>query len=562
MSLALSLSNAVSGLQAAQANLGLISSNVANAQTPGYSRQILADTTQINSGTGGGGVQTGVSQRVVDQVLNNNLRTQNSITSAASTLDSYFQRIQDLFGSVGTNLSLNHTLANFSSALQTLAATPEDTVAQANAISQGQALTQQLNDTSASIQSLRTNADTDINTAVATANTLITNIANFNGEIAHARAFNESTATLEDQRDQALRQLSQQLDIQSFTRADDSVVVLTAGGKTLVNSISEPLTFTPSGSLSATTAGSPVTVNGIDITSEIKGGTIGALLQMRNTELPNLTAELNQLSKNLFNTAQQTSQILTVGGGAPVANDVFNVTINGAPIFATLPLTSSNPPTAPNLNDVVAAINTAIKAQPASSNLSTISAVVNGTNIEFTDTAANPLAVTIAAGPGTETFTPQASTNFRFFANVTGTNIDNAATIAVNSALVSNPSALNGPLGAPDPTISANLASNITSATPTFTAAGNFPANQNLTLNAYAAQILGQNATAASAASDNATFQSGVQGEISARSQSVSAVNIDEELANLTVFQNSYAASAHVISVVQTMFDSLLQTLP
>src|SRR5579863_9715327 len=144
MSLALSLQNAVSGLQAAQANLGLISSNIANAQTPGYSRQLLPQEAIDNGDLGGGGVRTGVAERVTDQVLNSNLLTQNSLTSSASTLSSYFARVQDLFGTVSNNTSLNASLSNFTSSMQTLAATPEDTVAQSNVISNGQSLTELL----------------------------------------------------------------------------------------------------------------------------------------------------------------------------------------------------------------------------------------------------------------------------------------------------------------------------------------------------------------------------------------------------------------------------------
>src|ERR1700724_214721 len=134
MSLSLSLTNALSGLQAAQANLTLISANIATSQTPGYSRQTLPTTTQVLGAQGNGSVLTGTPQRVSDQVLNANLRVQDSVTEAASTLDSYFQRIQDLFGSVSGATALTDTLGQFSSALQTLATTPEDPVAQANAV--------------------------------------------------------------------------------------------------------------------------------------------------------------------------------------------------------------------------------------------------------------------------------------------------------------------------------------------------------------------------------------------------------------------------------------------
>jgi flagellar hook-associated protein 1 len=568
MGLTLSLANALSGLQAAQNNLALISANIANANTPGYSRQILPSTTQVNLGQGGGGVTTGVATRVTDQILDSNLRTQDSVTSAASTLDSYFKRVQDLFGSVGNANALTDTLAKFSSSLQTLATTPEDTVAQTNAVSAGQALASQLNSMSSGVQTLRTNADTDIGTAVGQANTLINNIVSYNAEIAHARAFNQSTASIEDQRDQAVQQLAQQMDIQAFTRADDSMVVVTGSGKTLVNGIGEQLQFTPSGTVVAGSPVSGITINGLDITNEIKGGNIGALLQMRNKELPSLTAELNQFTNNLFNATQvaQSTQTHTMSG-APAAGDTFTVTIDGN-VFTTAGI-----PGTATITDIVNAINGQLGA-------TTFSASVSGTNgIKITDSTGNPLTSSIvkAAGAGTETFVAGPPANalpttdsglsgaapgdaHHFFADVnTATGIDNAATIEINPSLAANPSLLNGAAGVPSPTIAAALSDNVAISTPVFAPAGNFPAPLTLTLSQYAGQILGQSATAAATASDNSKFQTGVQNDITTRSQSVSAVNMDQELANLSIYQTAYSASARVVQAVNSMFTTLLQ---
>ena len=88
---------------------------------------------------------------------------------------------------------------------------------------------------------------------------------------------------------------------------------------------------------------------------------------------------------------------------------------------------------------------------------------------------------------------------------------------------------------------------------------GNFPAPLTLTLSQYAGQILGQSATAAATAHDNSQFQTGVQSEISTRAQSVSAVNLDQELANLSIYQTAYSASARVVQTVNNLFNTLLQ---
>lgn len=397
--LSLSLSNALSGLQAAQANLSLISANIANASTPGYSRQTLSPTPQYIDGQGAG-VNPGVAQRVEDPILASSLRAQQSVTSAASTLNSYYQQIQNLFGNVGSGNTLGDGVSALASALQTLATSPNDTVAQQNAVTSAQALTAQLNSTSSGIQALRTNADTAIGSSVTQVNTLLNKVATYNSEIAHARAFNQSTATLEDQRDQAVLQISQQLNITAYTNSDDSMVVL-LGGQTLVNSSAQQLSFTPSGKLTAGSTPSGISINGLDVTSEITGGNVGALLQMRDTQLPSLTQELNQFSTQLYNAGQvATSQVQTMSG-TPAAGDVLTGNIEGVS-FTTAPIAAGTS----------AAIAAAIQAQFA--NYPNIQVSATGANtIQITDAAGNAMSsnITLTSGTGNETFLASPAAN-------------------------------------------------------------------------------------------------------------------------------------------------------
>jgi flagellar hook-associated protein 1 FlgK len=288
-------------------------------------------------------------------------------------------------------------------------------------------------------------------------------------------------------------------------------------------------------------------------------------LQMRDTQLPALTAELNQFTNQLFNTTKvtQSTQLVTVGGGVPNAGDTFQVTIDGQ-VFNTAGIAGNT------VAGIVNAINTQLGA-------TTFSASVSNGGILITDSAGNPLTATIVqtGGTGTATFTPQSPANAlpttnsgtsgaapgdanAFFAGVnTATGLDNAGTIAVNPSLAANPALLDGVANVPSPTIAAALADALSLNTPTFAAAGNIPAAQTVSLANYAGQILGQNATAAAAASDNVTFQTGLQSQISTQAANVSGVNMDEELSNLQVYQNAYSASARVITTVDAMFTAL-----
>lgn len=466
MDASLSLQNALTGLQAAQANLAVISSNIDNSQTPGYSRETVPLTSQVVAGTGGG-VLVGVPQRQIDQNLASAARQQDTAASAATATDTYYQQIQGLFGQVNGGNSLGDVFNSFSTALQTLATSPEDPIAQQGAVAAGQSMAESLNAMSSGIQQIRAGTDSQIAADVQTVNAQLQNIAQYNAAITHAQAAGESTATLQDQRDQALDQVAKLIGVQDFVRPDGTMVVLTSSGQVLVDSTAHTLSYTAAGTVTAATPMSPLTVDNVDITQDTTTGEIGALLSLRDTQLPNLTAELNQFANNLFN-ATQSPNLATTNSGLGATNDANH-------FFAAVDLT-------------------------------------NG--------------------------------------------IDNAATIQVNPSLIGNPSLLDGPAANPDPSISQTM-SNAINAPVAFAAAGNLPATT-VTLSNYAGQILGQTASAAAAASDNAKFQGNLQTSFAARASAVSGVNVDQELADLTVFQNMYAASAHVLSAVDNMLTTLM----
>src|SRR5581483_5069470 len=170
MDVTLSLQNALTGLQAAQQNLAVISSNITNAQTPGYSREVVPLSTQI-VGNAGAGVLVGVTKRQIDDNLATSARRQDTAASAASTMDTYFQQIQSLFGQVNDGNSLGDVLNKFTGALQTLSTSPEDEVAQQSAVAAGQSLAEKLNSMSAGIQQIRSGTDAQIAVDVQTINT-------------------------------------------------------------------------------------------------------------------------------------------------------------------------------------------------------------------------------------------------------------------------------------------------------------------------------------------------------------------------------------------------------
>lgn len=332
MSLDIALQSALSGLRASQAQLQVISGNIANAQTAGYSEETLSQSAQ-QTPAGGAGVLTGVVQRATDQILSSNLLSQTTVAANASTLSTYYQQVDNLMGTVNGDNSLSDALNSFESALQTLATTPEDTTAQSQVVTTAQTLTQTLQTMSSGIQTLRQNADTALSTDIGTVNKAIQTIATLNTQIAQLQSESQPTATLEDARDQALSQIAQMTGVQSYVGSNGMMTVMTTSGLTLVNGgTANTFSYTPSGTVTATSTLSPVTLGGVDVSSQMTSGTIGALLQLRDTALPGVTAQLNQFANNLFNAASE-ANLQTTNSGTNTTSDANN-------IFADVNLTS------------------------------------------------------------------------------------------------------------------------------------------------------------------------------------------------------------------------------
>src|SRR5579875_1174100 len=321
MSLDLAIQDAASGLRATQTQIQVLSANIANAQTPGYSEETAAEMS-VTTPAGGVGVETGVIQRVADQLLTANLATQTSVAAAASATNNYLTQLQSLSGQVGGSSGFSNALNSFINAMQTDAATPEDPVAQSAAVNAGQQLAQELNSFSSGIQSLRASTDSQIATDVTTLNNAMSTVATLNQSIVQLQAEGQSVATLQDQRDQAVQQMAQLIGVTTYTRPDGTMVVMTAGtGQVLVDGSSvSQFGYTQSGTVTAGTPMSNLTLNGTDVTSSTTSGEIGALLQLRDTTLPNVTDELNQFTNALYNVTTD-ANLNTTNSGTNVTND-------------------------------------------------------------------------------------------------------------------------------------------------------------------------------------------------------------------------------------------------
>src|SRR5580704_5502158 len=158
MGLSSSLATAMAGIRANQAALSIISSNVANANTPGYVDQSPTQI-EVASGTTGSSVMVTGVNRQLDLFVQGQLRTETSGGAYADQTANILGQLQSVYGTPGGNGTLEAAYNNFTSALQALSTSAGNSSAQAVALSAAQSLAQQLNTTTRGIQSLRSNVE-------------------------------------------------------------------------------------------------------------------------------------------------------------------------------------------------------------------------------------------------------------------------------------------------------------------------------------------------------------------------------------------------------------------
>ncbi len=600
MSLSIALQNALSGLQTNEAMIQVISNNVTNANSEGYTRKISQPTSVTVAGDGRG-VEAGELIRVVDERLLAELRTTLSALGDARAQNFYYDRILDQFGTLANDAALGATIADLATAMQGLAVSPDSSAHRNEVVSAAVALARQLNEMSQDIQTLRFDADKDITAKIELVNTELKQIADLNASIERAQALGESTANLEDFRDQALAKISELIDIRFFKRTTGEIVVTLPDGRVLADKVAHLLSHTPAGTLTPdiTYAGGgigPILSGPNDITTGIKSGELGGIIQARDTILPNLQAQIDTLTQIL---RDQMNALHNAGTSLPPPNTLTGTRSFAQPASDTITITEKvriavvdgsgnlvahfdlmGIPTGTSYT--VEAIKTAINTNLAGFATASISS--NGQLSITASKSANGIAI-VDLGSQTVTHT-DTTTTYSGFSNyfglndlfvtpsrVQGDSVSNlAGLIQVRSDIVNDPARLaRGALvsttvpapKAGDLAVALGDASIIQSLADKFLEDLQFAATGGLpftatTLASYASEILSTTAISAASAEKTALFKQTLFEELSFRSDSISGVNIDEELRNMVLYENAYAATARVIQVVDDLFEILL----
>lgn len=568
-----------SGLAAAQLGIQTAGNNVANAATPGYSRQVatLAPSrdTQVGSLFVGRGVEVSAIRRQVDTALQARLLKGTSSESAAHTEASLLSQVEATLNGLGDD-NLSSDLSKFFEAWSTLSDNPTNTGTRALVVQQGRALSDSLRATRTSLTDQRAQADRDLRSQVAHADDLLAQVAGLNAEIVSAENGQASASGLRDQRDAVVNELAKLLDITTVEQPNGNLDVLVGSTPVVLAGKSRGV------ALVQEAVGNQVTVRVVAKDSQeelsIASASVGALLANRASAIDGTLDQLDTLAQNLIFEVNRlhaagygSKQVASTTSGLAVPpadttralNDPANATFTDLPFkpqSGSFLITITNKATGAaqtqriNIDlDGITAAGTAGFADDTS--LTTLAAGINAAlGATGSATLGTDGRLTIAAAAGNVVSFGEDSSGVlatlginTYFKGRTAADIDVRDELVADSSLLNYGRVTNG-----QPTENGTALSIAQLRTRAIAglSGGTFASTWDDTV-----QAVGVSTGAAKTAAQAAEV---VRQNLDAQQQVISGVSIDEEAINLLNFQSQYQASARFISTIQDLTQTLL----
>ena len=294
------LSIGAGALLSQQRAISVTGNNIANVNTPGYSRQRLNMETNlpVDSPVGlvGFGVQTTTVERVYDRFLGVQVNNESANLGRWEAQKGSLERVEVVFDESG-GYGLNQALSDFWNSWQDLSMNPSGTVERSVVAAKSQALADTIRQKYADLEQSQADIDAAVRSGIEDINRLTAEIADLNRKIASTESGGTVNANdYRDSRDLALKQLSEIIGINSFEDSDGQVVVSVGSGRTLVESGNNyALTPTdPPGHVGIEWPGTA-----LPITSEISSGKMAGWLQARDTKIAGYMSSLDDLAQTL-----------------------------------------------------------------------------------------------------------------------------------------------------------------------------------------------------------------------------------------------------------------------
>jgi flagellar hook-associated protein 1 FlgK len=320
------LSIGSSALQAYRTALNVVSNNIANANTQGYSRESVDLQAQTGVTTSIGTVGTGVAVQSVQRTTSSYLQAQlvgdSSSFNRISTLQGYASQLDSLLSTSSTGLS--GPMQTFFTDLNSLAANPTSTAARQTVLTDAQGLSSTFNGLQQQMDTMSSQLGKGLSATATQVNGYASQLAQLNLQISQASGQGQAPNALLDQRDQLLQNISADVGISTVTNTDGSVNVFLASGQPLVlgtnaNTLSVQPGAYGQGQDVVLTSGKTQTV----VTSQLSGGSMGGILDFQRQILDPASDQLGQLALGL-STAVNTQQALGMNQNGQLGGALFS----------------------------------------------------------------------------------------------------------------------------------------------------------------------------------------------------------------------------------------------
>ncbi len=340
MSISASLSSALTGLNVAQEALRVVSNNVANVNTDGYSRKVVRQEAMVLASQGSG-ARVSEAERITDRFLVREVQRQEPVLGEREVVSRYHALLQDYLGAPGSNVDLGSQIAELGAALEGFSSDPETLAISREVVTAADRLVDSIDSLVDGVQRLRNDADQEISNSVAGINSKLQGIADANREVVRLAHLGQTNPDLLDRRDQLVTELGRMIQIGTYQMDDGGIAIYGAGGQALLDISPRVLVYDSPSLVANETVLQPIrifTSNQIDpangaplpgasgvelvsqgvraelsaelandatpdsdqlIVSRVGGGRLQGLLEIRDRVLPGLHDQLQELASGL-----------------------------------------------------------------------------------------------------------------------------------------------------------------------------------------------------------------------------------------------------------------------
>jgi flagellar hook-associated protein 1 FlgK len=327
-----------SGLNASKKSLEVTGHNLSNVNTEGYSRQRVMQSTAIPVSVGGFVQGTGVkvdgvrrfNDEFIDKRLSSALASNKFYEARAENLE----QVENIFNELDSD-GLNQVMNKFFNSFRELANQPENETIRSVVRDNANLVVKDFRRIRGTLDTQAENIDRKIQTSVADVNQLLNHIADLNGKITSIEVAQGETGDLRDQRDIALRNLSENFKIHTYTDEKNRFIVTAQGIGTLVTGLHVQELGTISRNKETSSNGMNGSVEIVlkdrpsqTITDQFKGGTLSSIVKVRNEDLKKLQNDIDGISYQFTSSVNSihrqgfVNRPITIGAdGKPAAVD-------------------------------------------------------------------------------------------------------------------------------------------------------------------------------------------------------------------------------------------------